>query len=253
MNAPFHVEGGTRSEPETGTCGWSSVLLMEHRPRIRAGLARELRGWRMEPILIGPDLSGPGLLPLSEGAGRSRPVLVADTGGAPRAIELIRRPGHRNPIIAYQDFKRSDRAVQLLEAGADQVLTLPLRGAELQARITTILRRAHGTAEAQTVTGPLVVPFDRRPPTLFGVPLRLPEAEAALLRHLAMNLDRPVSRDRLYELLYESSEIKPYLRILDRYVCNLRRRISERWPDGASRIRTLTGYGYALLSEPNGV
>lgn len=254
MSAPQVLNAMPRilpaEEPERGMCGWSSVLLIDQRPLIRAGLTRELRGLRMEPILIAPDLSGAGLAPLSEGAGRSRPVLIADGEGARRTIGLIRRSGHHNPIIAYQDFRRSERAVELLEAGADQVLTLPLRGVELEARITAIQRRTHGTAQAEVTTGPLVIPLDRRPPMINGSTLTLPDAEAALLRHLALNLGRPVSRDRLYELLYETSETKPYLRILDRYVCNIRRRISEVWPEGAARIRTVSGYGYALLSGP---
>lgn len=238
-------------EADRGTAGWSNVLLIDARASVRSGLTRELRSRRMEPILIPPDLSGSGLAPLSEGAGRRRPVLIADGEGASRTIALIRRSGHQNPVLAYQDFRRSDRTVELIEAGADQVLTLPLRGAELEARITAIRRRAQGAAQGHVVIGPLIIPLDRRPPLLGGEVLVLPEAEVTLLRHLALHAGRPVSRDALYDLLYETSEAKPYLRILDRYVCNLRHRIAARWPGGGSVIRTLKGYGYALSSEPD--
>jgi len=203
----------------------------------------------MEPILMSHDLSGAGLSPLSEGAGRKRPVLIADADRARRTIALMRRAGHQNPILVYQDFRRSDRAIELLEAGADHVMTLPLRGAELEARIAAIQRRSHGNAQGQVATGRLLIPLSRRPPMIGAETLSLPDAEAALLRHLALNLGSPVSRDRLYELLYETSETKPYLRILDRYVCNIRRRIAEHWPEGATRIRTLSGYGYSLLGD----
>jgi DNA-binding response OmpR family regulator len=254
MTAPQAASVAPRERPdeerESGMAGWSTALLIEPRLSIRAGLIRELRRMRMDPVPLEPDLSGSGLAPLSEGAGPDRPVLVADQEGARRMIAMIRRSGHDNPIIAYQDFRRSDRIIALLDSGADQVISLPLRGVELEARIMAIRRRAYGTAQAQITTGPLTIPLDRRPPMIGDKTLKIPEAEAALLRHLALNLGKPVSRDQLYDRLYEASDTKPFPRILDRYVCNIRRRIAERWPEGPDRIRTVSGYGYALLAGP---
>jgi len=231
-----------------GASGRTAVLLLEPRGAIRSGLTRELRALRMEPIPIDLPLLEAGTPALMEGAGWMRPLLIADGEGARRAVRSLRRAGHLNPVLVYQDFRRSERATELLEAGADCVLTLPLRGAELGARIHALLRRAHGHAAPEVRSGPLSVPLDHRPPTVNGAQIPLTEAEGALLRLLALNLDRPVSRDRLYELLYEASETKPFVRILDRFVCNIRRRIGELWPEGAERLRTLPGYGYALVS-----
>lgn len=229
--------------------GRASILLLEPRPAIRSGLVRELRGLRLDPIQADLALLLSGGAVLSEGAAGMRPVLIADGEGVSRGLRAIRRAGHHNPILVYQDFRRSERAVELLRAGADGVLTMPLRGVELEARISALHRRAFGHAAGEVRSGPLNVPLDRAPARIDGAPLPMPEAEAALLRLLALNLDRPVSRERLYEHLYEASEAKPYSRILDRYVCNLRRRIAEVWPAGADRIRTLPGYGYALVSD----
>lgn len=236
--------------------GRGSVLLVEPRPSIRSGLVRELRGLRLDPVLIDLSLLESGGGALTEGAGGMRPLLVADGDGVGRGVRAVRRAGHRNPVIVYQDFRRSERAVELLRAGADCVLTLPLRAAELEARIGALHRRAFGHAAGEVRSGPLIVPLDRSPPRVGETLVPMPEVEGALLRLLALNLDRPVSRDRLYEHLYEASDTKPFGRILDRYVCNIRKRIARVWPTGADRIRTVPGYGYLLISdraEPTGL
>lgn len=231
-----------------GAAGRSCVILIEPRPMIRAGLSRELRGLRMEPITISAELLGAGLHALAEGAGWTRPLLIADGDGVRSGVRALRRAGHRNPVLVYQDFRRSERATDLLDAGADCVLTLPLRGVELEARILAIQRRAHGHADAEVRSGHLTVPLDRRPASVDGEPIRLTDTEGALLRHLALNLDRPVSRDHLYEFLYEATESKPFVRILDRFICNIRQGIAELWPDGGRTLRTLPGYGYMFVS-----
>ncbi len=248
-SGPLAVRDAEGPAPGSRGGGRASVLLLEPRPAIRSGLVRELRGLRMDPLSLDLALLGPGGAALTEGSGGMRPVLIADGEGVARAIRAVRRAGHRNPILVYQDFRRSERAVELLQSGADCVLTLPLRGAELEARISALHRRSFGHAAGEVRSGPLSVPLDRAPARIGGAPLQMPEAEGALLRLLALNLDRPVSRDRLYEHLYESSEAKPFSRILDRYICNIRRRIGEVWPEGTGRIRTLPGYGYVLISD----
>ena len=220
---------------------------------MRSALIRELRGARFEPTLVGADFFEGGMRPLSEGAGWIRPVLIGDGEGTRRAVSALRRSGHLNPVLICREGNGPDRAADLIRAGADTVLTLPLQGAELGARILALQRRLAGHAAPEVRFGPLTVPFGSREARVGDDPLSLPEAEATVLRLLALNVNRPVSRDQLYEHLYETSDMKPFMRILDRYVCNLRRRIGEMWPDGVGLIRTLNGYGYMMASPLPGV
>jgi two-component system, cell cycle response regulator CtrA len=242
---PVHNPYRPRS-PERGQGGRAGAFLFESRPGLRVALIREFRGARFEPVLIAPDFFEGGMRPLSEGAGWVRPVLIGEAEGARRAIIALRRSGHQNPVLVYQEKECPERAADLIRAGADSVLTLPLTAAELGARITALQRRLAGHAAPEARFGPLTVPFGPQKITVGKDPLPMPEAEATVLRLLALNLNRPVSRDQLYEHLYEASEMKPFMRILDRYVCNLRRRIGAVWPDGAGLIRTMSGYGYML-------
>jgi two-component system, cell cycle response regulator CtrA len=249
---------GRKSEEEDGDVGTSQtgrqatglscVYICETRPALREGLIRELRARRLSPVMMDPETTGPLTKMAEEGVGWMRPFLIPDEGRTPQLISSIRRVAPANPIIVYQDFRRSGRACDLLDAGADFILTLPLRGAEVEARLFTLLRRAYGHSGGRVRIGPLTIPLDRSSPMLGAEPLPLPEAEMSLLRMLALNLDRPVSRELLYETLYESGDQKPFPSIIDRYICNLRRRVSLAAPEIADQITTVPGYGYALRS-----
>jgi len=204
----------------------------------------------MEPILTDQDLLEAEASEVGGASGLMRPLLLPDGETIPRLLGALRRAGRVGPIIVYQDFRRSGRVCELLEAGADYVMTLPLKGPEVEARLLALLRRAHGQLAPEVRAGELRVPLDRTPPRVGGESLSLPEAEAILLRLLALNIDRPVSRDHLYEALYDSGDHKPFPPIIDRYICNLRRRIGSVSSEAAERILTVPGYGYRLLSAP---
>lgn len=236
---------GSRENQLTGRqlTGRATVYLCETRAGLREGLTRELRAQRFEPVLIEQEALETEAV---KGSGWMRPFLIPDGDTTHRLLVAIRRAGLVNPIIVYQDFRRSGRACELLEAGADYVMTLPLKGPEVEARILALLRRAHRHLGPEVHIGDLRVPLDRAPPRIGSEPLRLPDAEATLLRLLALNLGRPVSRDLLYEALYEAGDHKPFPPIIDRYICNLRHRIRALWPEGADRIATVPGYGYLL-------
>jgi DNA-binding response OmpR family regulator len=226
--------------------GRACVYLCEPRSGLREGLMRELRSQRFEPVLVDPEALEAEAAKGGDGVGWMRPLLLPDGDGTRRLLIALRRAGLANPILVYQDFRRSARACELLEAGADYVMTLPLKGPEVEARILALLRRAHRHLGPEVHIGDLRVPLDRAPPRIGSEPLRLPDAEATLLRLLALNLGRPVSRDLLYEALYEAGDHKPFPPIIDRYICNLRHRIRALWPEGADRIATVPGYGYLL-------
>jgi DNA-binding response OmpR family regulator len=229
--------------------GRTSVQICETRAGLREGLTRELRAQRLEPVLTDPETLE---AEAGQGGGTMRPLLLPDTDTTPRLLGTLRRAGRVGPILVYQDFRRSGRVCELLDAGADCVMTLPLKGPEVGARILALLRRAHCQLAPEVRVGTLRVPLDRSSPRVGDVSLSLPEAEATLLRQLALHLDRPVSRELLYETLYDSGDHKPFPPIIDRYICNLRRRIGSVLPEGAGLIATVPGYGYRLLASPPG-
>ena len=80
-----------------------------------------------------------------------------------------------------------------------------------------------------------------------GRPLRLTVRELDLLTALAERRDRIVSREELYQVVWDESYRKPD-RSVDVYVASLRHKLDEALP-GRAYIHTHFGFGYRLSSE----
>lgn len=148
-----------------------------------------------------------------------------------------------------------DRVVGL-ELGADDYLTKPFHVREVLARVHAVLRRSEARTPVaepagQPVSGSsldldgLTVDLDRM--TLVdrsGAPCDLTTADFKLLTVLIRNARRPLSRDRLMDLI-DGPQWVPLDRTIDNQVARLRKKI-ERDPARPSLIRTVRGVGYML-------
>lgn len=143
-----------------------------------------------------------------------------------------------------------DRVIGL-EMGADDYLPKPFSPRELLARIRSILRRVAdrvpaGAAQIRFADWTLeLAAHHLRDPR--GVVVPLPTGEFRLLRALAENLNRVLTRDQLIDALAgrEASRID---RTVDVLVSRLRRRLGDdaREP---RLIRTVRSEGYMLVSN----
>jgi two-component system OmpR family response regulator len=140
-----------------------------------------------------------------------------------------------------------------LEMGADDYLAKPFSPRELLARIKTVLRRAH----TSRMPGGTRVSFGgwtldlaaHRLADPAGVVVPLSTGEFRLLRVLAENLDRVLSRDRLIDAL-AGRDASRLDRSVDVLVSRLRRRLRD---DGREPrlIRTVRSEGYMLIAAPD--
>jgi len=80
-----------------------------------------------------------------------------------------------------------------------------------------------------------------------GRPLRLTVRELDLLTALAERRDRIVSREELYQVVWDESYRKAD-RSVDVYIARLRHKLDEALP-GRAYIHTHFGFGYRLSSE----
>jgi DNA-binding response OmpR family regulator len=80
-----------------------------------------------------------------------------------------------------------------------------------------------------------------------GKPLRLTVRELELLTALAERRDRIVSREELYQVVWEE-RYRGTDRSVDVYIARLRQRLGEALP-GRTYIHTHFGFGYRLSSE----
>lgn len=180
------------------------------------------------------DLTGNGSVPL---------IITGDD----IALSLLKRRSGpiRSPVIVIPEGE-GDVAADLLDAGADDVIAAPLSGREIVSRIRTIMRRIAGFGGGEVSVGDVNVRLNDGSASVCGVRARLSASEAEILRALALNHPRILTRESIYDKLYALSEDPPQSRVVDVHVCNLRRKLAKADPKGRNLIRAVPGVGYGL-------
>lgn len=149
------------------------------------------------------------------------------------------------PILIVTD--RSDEAdmVAGLNAGADDVMAKPLRGAELEARVNALLRRAYPSRhESELVFGPYHFYPPSRVLKMRGAQVELKNREYQLALFLFQNLGRLLSREHLHEAVWGIS-VEALSRSLDTHVSRLRTKLALR-PANGFLLLAVYGLGYRL-------
>ncbi len=151
-------------------------------------------------------------------------------------------------VVATRKTDEADR-VCALELGADQVVSKPVRVAELVARLKALVRRSLGDGwwmpRGDVVDlGELRIDRARHEVTIRGRPVALTPKEFELLWVLASNAGRTMSSRRLlWEVWGYDENIRT--RTLDVHIGRLRKKI-ERDPSAPELIVTVPGVGYRL-------
>lgn len=151
------------------------------------------------------------------------------------------------PVIILTVRNAEEDIVGLLQAGADDYITKPFNTNELVARIEAVLRRRSPGTDPVVRAGNLLVDTAARETTLEGVPVRLTPTEYEILKILALNAGRIVTRQALLlELWGESGEAEAgSLRV---HIAALRRKL-EKDPSQPELIVNEPGVGYRLKAR----
>ena len=160
-------------------------------------------------------------------------------GDGLQLLKRWRQKGLSQPVLILTARDGVEAKVAGLDRGADDYMVKPFALAELQARVRALLRRDHGKASNQLVCGELALDLESKSVQLAGQEVILTRREFALLRRLAIQVGKVVSRERLQEDLYDwQDEIGS--NTLEVHIHHLRRKL------GSERIRTVRGEGYVL-------
>ena len=156
-----------------------------------------------------------------------------------------RSPAGRTPVLMLTARGEPEDRIEGFKLGADDYLAKPFEPEELVLRIEAILRRG---ADRPVQTGPLLLGRckfdpDRGELTCDGDPVRLTEAEVALLRQLARTPHEPVDRLELAR-----GTVDPSGRAVDVQVTRLRRKIEDD-PKTPRYLQTVRGVGYRLAPD----
>ena len=155
----------------------------------------------------------------------------------------------KTPILILSGFVSIEEKVKGLGFGADDYMTKPFHRDELVARIHAIVRRSKGHAPSLIKTGDLVINLDTKIAHVNGRPIHLTSKEYRILELLSLRKGTPLTKEMLLNHLYGGMD-EPGQKIIDVFMCKLRKKIAKASVRGHDYIETFWGRGYALR-EPS--
>jgi DNA-binding response OmpR family regulator len=222
------------------------ILIVDDDEALRKSLREQLQ--LHEEFVIGEAVDGSDAL---ERVKEQRYDLVLLDVGLPDSdgrdlCKVIRRAGHKMPIIMLTAADSDADTILGLESGANDYITKPFRLGVLLARIRAQLRQHEQSEDAVFTVGPhtfrpsakllLDTENDRK--------IRLTEKETAILKFLYRAGDRPVAREVLLDEVWGYNAAVA-THTLETHIYRLRQKI-ERDPSNATILVTEPG-GYRLV------
>mgnify|MGYP002641329188 CR=1 FL=1 len=156
-------------------------------------------------------------------------LLSADTEGHQlicRLIQRLRGTRQQTPILILSDLDEPDSIIRGLDLGAVDYVTRPFDQSELIARIQAVVRPGHGHSGSLIRTGNIAVNLDSRTVQVNGVPVHITGREFGILELLSAHKGTTVTKDTILTYLY-AGMVEPDQKIIDVFVCTLRRKLSE--------------------------
>lgn len=158
-------------------------------------------------------------------------------------IALARAHGANPGIIILTARGELEDRIEGLEKGADDYLPKPFSIAELRARIHALIRRKFDTGTNSLDFGSLRINLDQREISLHGLPVLLTDTEFQILRYLALNKNRLVTRSALAEHIWgDRVDDRFSLDFINSHIKNLRKKLGG--DELGGHIKTVYGAGY---------
>ena len=177
-------------------------------------------------------------------------LLLPGTDG----LQILRQLKHARPtqpVIILTALGEEAQRVEGLRLGADDYVVKPFSIKELLARIEAVLRRSPERpldVSEIAIEGGLVDLSRQEVRFRDGERVTLTEAEVRLLRYLAANQHRAVSRDELLLRLWGLEPSSVRTRAIDMQITRLRKKLRDD-PTTPRIILTVRGKGYMLAAK----
>ena len=152
------------------------------------------------------------------------------------------------PVLILSGLLDAENKVKGLGTGADDYLTKPFDKNELIARINAIVRRSKGHADSVIHTGELAVNLDAHTVEVDKKSVHLTGKEYGILELLSLRKGTTLTKEMFLNHLYNGID-EPELKIIDVFVCKLRKKLAKATSTNDHYIHTVWGRGY-VLREP---
>jgi len=168
-------------------------------------------------------------------------------------IEVLSRLRRESDVYVIMLTARTDETDKIvgLSVGADDYVTKPFSPRELVARVKAALRRiktesTSGSSGERSVLSfkHVLIDVGAHTVSVDDVPVELTSIEFDLLRALAENRGRVLSREQLLEKIW-GTEYFGEMRVVDVHLGHVRQKLGDE-----SLIATVRGVGYRFEDEP---
>ena len=220
------------------------LLVVDDDPEVRGMLTRllEVEGYKVTEATTGTEAI--------EALAKNPPDLVMldvmlTTESGFDVLAAIRRTSEVPVILVTAKGHETDRVLGL-KLGADDYVVKPFSGAELAARVGSVLRRS--ATRAPAITGPmefgdLQIDMLAREIKVSGRLVETTAKEFALLAFLASSPRQVFTREQLLSQVWDSSSEWQDAGTVTEHIRRIRRKI-EADPDSPRWVRTVRGVGY---------
>ncbi|SFT92424.1 response regulator transcription factor [Pseudomonas marincola] len=217
------------------------LLVEDHVPladELVASLSRQ--GYAVDWLADGRDAA-------SQGAVEPYDLVILDLGlpGKPglEVLQEWRAAGLSMPVLVLTARGSWSERIEGLKAGADDYMSKPFHPEELQLRIQSLLRRAHGLANQSHIEAAgLRLDESRQCVHRGDDEVDLTAAEFRLLRYFMLHPGRILSKSHLADHLYDG-ESERDSNVIEVHVNHLRRKL------GRDAIETRRGQGYRFTGD----
>jgi two-component system, OmpR family, response regulator AdeR len=161
-------------------------------------------------------------------------------------LEELRAIGEMPAIMLTARIEDADRLLAF-GLGADDYVTKPFNPPEVVARVRAVMRRTIGVGPTDRPLrfGNVEIRPEAHTVAVDGSRVELTRSEFRLLEHLARHPRIAIGRDRLLDVLDDSTATD---RVVDAHVASIRRKLRTAGADDL--IETVRGTGYRLWPRP---
>jgi DNA-binding response OmpR family regulator len=162
-------------------------------------------------------------------------------------LRRLRERGKSTHVLILSARDTVEDRIQGLRLGADDYLVKPFSFDELCARLEALVRRTYQAKNPVLRIGPLEIHTAARKAAYADRELKLTPREYSLLEILMLRAGEVVSRQELWERLYEFDS-EAASNVVDVLVYSLRKKLDP--DDPQSVVKTRRGQGYLIESNP---
>ncbi len=218
------------------------ILLIEDYPPLQKSLSKGLR-----EAGFAVDVTGDGNEGLWYATGNTYDVILLDIMlpgmDGLSLLKKLREQGNQTNVLILTAKSELEDRVNGLDLGADDYLVKPFEYEELLARIRVLVRREYSDKSPVLEIGKLKIETTAQRVWRGKTEIELTAREYTLLEYLARRAGQTVSRNDIWEHLYEFDS-DASSNVVDVYVGYLRRKLDKSGKE--SMIRTVRGRGYVM-------